>query len=277
MREVESPSKMAALTKSRCWNMSRHDARRSPRPPQALQLRTSLLVASLASLTACRPEPGGSPPDLPEVGIPRCDSRVAIDGKLDETCYHHEALVARFVVAGAPGESAPATRAWLFWDEDRLLFAFDCEDAHIAARAPSEVEKDVDPQDRVEIFLWSGRPEDAYHCLELAPLGAAHDYEARFYRRFDDSWAPAGLRWAAAPTERGYSVEGVVPREAMEGMGFKLRAGERWRLGLFRADFDGLAPGTEPRWITWVDRGGTPDFHVAGSFGQSVLEGRRAR
>ena len=234
-------------------------------------------MALLLGLPACRPEPGGSPPDLPEVGIPRCDSRVAIDGKLDETCYHHEALVARFVVAGAPGEAAPATRAWLFWDEDRLLFAFDCEDAHIAARPPSGVEKDVDPQDRVEIFLWSGRPEDGYHCLELSPGGAAHDYTARFYRRFDDSWAPAGLRWSAALAARGYSVEGELPRAALEDMGFRLRAGERWRLGLFRADFEQAAPGAEPRWITWVDHGGPPDFHVAGSFGHSVLEERHER
>jgi len=180
-------------------------------------------------------------------------------------------------VAGAPTATAPGTRAWLFWSEGRLLFAFDCEDGRVVARPPSTSERAVDPQDRVEIFLWSGRAEDGYYCLELSPAGAAHDYRARFYRQFDDVWSPAGLRWSAAPTARGYSVEGELPRDGVEAMGFRLRAGERWRLGLFRADFDSDAPGAEPRWIAWVDHGGTPDFHVAGSFGHAVLEERHAR
>jgi hypothetical protein len=54
-------------------------------------------------------------------------------------------------------------------------------------------------------------------------------------------------------------------------MGFHLRARERWRAGLFRADF---APGKPdaPDWITWIDaRTPQPDFHVAGAFGTLVL------
>jgi hypothetical protein len=268
---------------SQCWPTRSPVERRGkasgkPLPVRAAQrLVTPELIALLVFLPACRTEPEARQPEAPEVRIPHCDLPVEIDGKLDDACYLDEAMVARFVVAGAPGEAAPGTRAWLSWSDEGLFFAFDCEDEHVVSRPPSAGEKDVDPQDRVEVFLWSGRAEDGYHCLELSPGGAAHDYVARFYRRFDDSWSPAGLRWSAAPTAKGYSVEGELPRTAVEDMGFRLRAGERWRLGLFRADFEGSAAGAEPRWITWVDHGGAPDFHVAGSFGYFVLEERHER
>jgi len=193
---------------------------------------------------------------------------LAADGNLDEPCYAQHAPLKAFRVAGDAARTAPSTRAWLFWAEERLVCAFECTDSSPAWAAPEADERLVDGQDRVELFLW---PKDAsYFCIEAAPGGAVHDYEARFYRRFDDTWSPVG-GWAckARQTQEGYAVEMIIPRQAIEAMGLKLEAGVALKLGLFRADFDKL--NGEPTWITWVDHGREPDFHVSESFGTALF------
>jgi hypothetical protein len=209
--------------------------------------------------------------DAPLLTVKRLVHPMCIDGKLAEPCYNDPPTVARFVVAGAPDAQPQPTKAWLFWDPDRLIFAFQVEDKQQVARPRSDREHDVDAQDRVEIFLWSGRASDAYYCVEIGARGAIHDYAARFYRKFDDGWAPAAMQVAVTSTETGYCVEGELSRAALEAAGFRLRAGEELHCGLFRADFTPGRP-AEPTWICWVDaRGSQPDFHVAKSFGRIRL------
>jgi hypothetical protein len=208
---------------------------------------------------------------MPSVTVPALSGDVLLDGRLTEPCYKSPPLVANFVVPGNPALRPQPTRAWLFWQPDRFIFAFDVEDAAIVSSPPSTNKHDLDTQDRVELYLWSGSPRDAYYCVEIAAGGALHDYKARFYRQFDDSWNLPGFKYAVAPTPRGYSVEAAIPRAAMEQMGFHLRAGETMRAGLFRADYSPAAPG-QPTWICWVDgKTPQPDFHVAASFGKIIL------
>ena len=192
--------------------------------------------------------------------------------QLRKSGYRRAPLVNQFVVAGHPGRRPAATSAWLFWSEERLVFAFECDDPTLVASRPTLREADVDPQDRVELFLWSGREADAYYCLEIAAAGAVHDYAARFYRRFDDTWSPHGWQYAVKPRPGGYRVEAALSRAALEAMGFPVRAGGRIRAGLFRADFAPDRPDA-PDWITWVDaRTPHPDFHVAAAFGTLVFQ-----
>jgi hypothetical protein len=212
----------------------------------------------------------------PTLLVPRLSSEARIDGRLDEPCYQGTPALSNFVVAGAPGFGPQPTRAWLFWQPERLVFAFEVTDAQVVAAPESGREHDVDAQDRVEVFLWSGRAGDTYYCVEVGARGAVHHYAARFYRRFDDAWHPPGSKVAAASTPGGYCVEVELPRNALESAGFRLRSGETLRCGLFRADFqpDQL---DRPTWICWVDaHGPKPDFHVAGSFGRIVLQDTRA-
>lgn len=204
--------------------------------------------------------------------VPYVADAIDVDGRLDEPCYRRCPPLTRFVDAADPDSPIPATKVWLFWSRDRLTLACECDDPTPVAAAPSDNERDVDPQDRVELFLWSGRASDTYYCLELAAQGAVHDYKARFYRQFDDSWRPAGLRCAVRRTTSGYVVEATLTHEDLQCMGFALESGACLRAGLFRADFDRL--GGTPTWITWV-RADTrePDFHVAESFGTLRLIG----
>ena len=224
--------------------------------------------ASVLSLAGCATAPMAVPS---QAMVPRLHDSFVIDGRLTEPCYARAPLVKRFVVAGAPAKTPQPTRAWLFWEPERLVFGFEVIDADIVAASELGRERDVDPQDRVELFLWSGRTNDIYFCIEIGARGAVHDYSARFYRRFDDTWSPASWKYAVTPTPGGYQVEGELSRAAMERMGFRLAPGGRLRAGLFRADFRAGVP--EPNWICWVDaHEPQSDFHVGGSFGEIILK-----
>ena len=207
----------------------------------------------------------------PTLEIPYSVDIVVADGNLDEQCYSRHAPLRNFVVAASPDRTAMSTEFWLFWSEEHLVFASRCEDTTLAASKPSDDEHHVDGQDRVELFLWNGDPLAPYYCLELAPHGAIHDYKAVFYRQFDDEWSPVGTwKSSATTTKDGYNIELLLPKSAIEAMGHALEDRHSLYVGLFRADFDRLN-GT-PTWITWVDHGMEPDFHVAESFGMAVLE-----
>jgi hypothetical protein len=233
----------------------------------AFLLPLILAAADAFSLSGCSTARRQAPT---HATIPHLRQAIVIDGRLSEPCYAQAPLVDQFVAAGAPNKPLQPTRAWLFWNSERLVFAFDVVDADVVATEESHREHDVDQQDRIELFLWSGRTNDAYFCIEIGARGAVHDYSARFYRRFDDTWSPAEWRYAVTATAGGYQVEGELLRAAMERMGFRLAPRERLRAGLFRADFrSGMS---EPIWVCWVDANGAqPDFHVPESFGEIIL------
>jgi hypothetical protein len=239
-------------------------------------LRFAAAGAALAVMTACASTERPHPP--PRLTAARCTDPVTLDGRLDEPCWRTPPFD-HFVVASAPGRAVPRTKVWLAWNDDHFFFAFDCEDDDVVAAPIDKSEHEVDKQDRVELFVGSGRDQAAYDCLELSPAGALHDYRARFYRQFDDDWKAPGFAYFVAPNDRdgrGYVVEAAVSRAELEALGLELRTGATWRIGLFRADFTHARPG-DPTWITWVDAGlKVADFHVADSFGEVVLRGEPA-
>ncbi len=220
-----------------------------------------VLVALL--LTACAHVPRDP---VIALGIMRLTEPLQVDGRLDEPCYQRVIPVTDFKVASQPGAEARPTRAWLQWNEAGLWFAFVAQDTTLMAAPPTGDEHAVDAQDRIEIFLW---PQDSrrYFCLEIAPDGAVHDYAARIYRQFEDSWAPAGARVASRRTPDGYAVEGFLPATALHAMGVRSwKSGTRLHLGLYRADFRPEAP-DDPIWLTWVEPNlPKPDFHVRATF-----------
>jgi len=225
-------------------------------------LRCSPALAVLL-LTACAHVPRDP---VMALSIARLTELLQVDGRLDEPCYQRVIPVTDFKVASQPGVEARPTQAWLQWNEAGLWFAFAAQDTTIMAAPPTADEHAVDAQDRIEIFLW---PQDSqgYFCLEIAPDGAVHDYAARLYRRFDDSWTPAGARSAARRTTDGYAVEGFLPATALHAMGVhSWKSGTRLHLGLYRADFRPEAP-DDPIWLTWVEPNlPKPDFHVRATF-----------
>lgn len=196
---------------------------------------------------------------------------LTVDGCLEETVYGQEPFTADFKVASMVRVKAPETRAWLWWDQDGLWFAFAARDDGIVAAPLTADEHAVDAQDRVEIFLW---PEASphYFCIEIAPDDAVHDYAARIYRRFDNAWKPVGAQFAAQRTPGGYAVEGFISVADLRLMGMKTWGiGTHLGVGLFRADFRPGAP-EDPIWLTWIDPHlPQADFHVQETFAQVIL------
>lgn len=223
-------------------------------------------VTLLLSACACVPRTS-----IPAFKIARLTESLRVDGYLDEPCYERATPVTDFKVASQPGAAAPTTEAWLQWNEAGLWFAFAAQDVTIMAAPPTGDEHAVDAQDRVEIFLW---PENSrsYFCLEIAPDGAVHDYAARVYRRFDDSWTPARAKSAARRTAYGYTVEGFIPVVALHAMGVSSwKPGTSLHMGLYRAEFRPDAP-DDPIWLTWVEPNlPKPDFHLRATFAPVVL------
>ena len=225
-------------------------------------LRTSSFLIAIL-LTACAHVPHDP---VMALRITRLSEPLHVDGCLDEPGYQRVIPVTDFKVASQLGVEARPTRAWLQWNEAGLWFAFSAQDTTIVAAPPTEDEHAVDSQDRVEIFLW---PENSrrYFCMEIAPDGAVHDYAARVYRQFDDSWTSSGARLAAQRTADGYAVEGFVPVIALQAMGVRCwKPGTEFHVGLYRADFHLDVP-DGPIWLTWVEPNlPKPDFHVRAAF-----------
>jgi hypothetical protein len=232
----------------------------------ALLLGIVLLRFGLAT------SPGLAADPAPTLRVPKFDGEIRIDGKLDEDCYRRTEPLADFHVAGRSNEQPPRTRAWVLWRERGLVVAFECDDARLVAEAPAADEMLAAAQDRVEIFLWDGRPESAYPCVEMAARGAVLDYSARFYRRFDNAWSLKGLKCAARVAGERYWVEAELPADALRPLGITLAEGKRCRGGLFRGDYRTGEKDEEPVWITWVNAPvEKPDFHIAASFGTFVF------
>lgn len=225
-------------------------------------LRSAPVLVVLV-LTGCAHAPREP---MTALSITRLTEPVQVDGRLEEPCYRRVIPVTDFKVASRPGAKASPTQAWLQWNEAGLWFAFAAEDTTIVAAPPAADEHAVDVQDRVEIFLWPPNSQ-RYFCLEIAPDGAVHDYAARIYRRFDDSWTPVGARFAARRTEDGYAVEGFIPVAALRAMGVRSwESGTQLYVGLYRADFRPEAL-EDPTWLTWVEPNlPKPDFHVRATF-----------
>lgn len=230
-----------------------------PRALVALALGSSLLAPAAIA------EP-------PSLEIPRLPGAVEVDGVLDEPFYKSTPLVEGFAVAGSPEIKPPATRAWVFWDPEKLVFAYECEEPDLIASEPTGDETDVLPQDRSEVFLWSGKEGSPYYGFEIGAKGAVLDFRAEFPRKVDLTWTPKPWPLAVKPTAKGYIVEGAFPRALLEEMGLSLREKATWRCGLFRGDFHPPGGKRDVDWIAWVDSGRPrADFHIPESFGTFTL------
>ncbi len=205
--------------------------------------------------------------------IPKLQQEIVIDGKLEEECYKNTQPVERFTVAGHPEQEAPTTQAWVFWNEEKMVFTFNCADENIAAKPRSWDEMAVAPQDRVEFYLWSGNEEDQFISFEIAPLGASLEYRTKYYRFFNFGWTPETLNFAVSLTDEGYCMEAELFAEDLAQAKIPLDGGARFRAGLFRSQVEDLAKNEEPTWITWIDASEPfPDFHIPRSVGVFVLE-----
>ena len=145
--------------------------------------------------------------------------------------------------------------------QERFFFSFEVCDTTVTLSQPFLSERDVEPEDRVEIFLSpKGDLSQPYYCAEIDPEGRVMDYRAAFFRQFDFSWQFETLVTSATRTSSGYRVGGSIARKELEQLGLDL-AGGFW-MGAFRADF---RPDGTVHWFSRIPTDdAVPDFHKPG-------------
>ena len=144
-----------------------------------------------------------------------------------------------------------------FAGEDYFYFYYDVIDPTVTLKEGFKEEKDVEPEDRVEIFF-SPRPEmDIYYCAEIDPEGRVLDYSSKYYREMDYGWNFSTMDLFSKITEKGYLIAGRVSKEELRSLGLDLEGG--FSMGVFRADFreDGTV-----NWYSAIPSDDkAPDFH----------------
>jgi hypothetical protein len=167
-------------------------------------------------------------------------------------------------------ETAPETAFCVLMADDALYFAFRVTDADVVLiEGRPDDESLVARGDRVELFLARDPELDEYFSIEIDPRARVLDYQAAFYRRFDEGWDCPDLEVAARQRPGGYDVEGRIPVSALEEMGVSGAPSRPILAGVFRGEFshrEGGAP--RESWISWVrPQVAEPDFHVPSAFG----------
>ena len=167
-------------------------------------------------------------------------------------------------------EVSPQTCLAMLRDEQYLYFFFDVSDDEIVTAPVFQKERDIEKGDRVELFFSGDKDMRKYYCFEIDPEGRTLSYAAQHYRKMDFDWdVPAGYKVAARPRPGGYTVEGAIPLEFLEG----LKKGEAVFFGAYRAEFSREDNKLVENWLTWVDPGtASPDFHVPASWGRLRLD-----
>ncbi len=166
-------------------------------------------------------------------------------------------------------EVSPETSLSMVRDDEYLYFFFNVSDAEIVTHPVFSKERDVEKEDRVELFFSKDKDMREYYCLEIDSQGRTLSYAAQHYRKIDFDWeAPAGYKVSARARQGGYTVEGAIPLAFLDG----LKKGEDIFFGAYRAEFSVKDNQLVENWLTWVDPATTePDFHVPASLGKLRL------
>lgn len=199
-----------------------------------------------------------NPQPLPTVTIPRIDSKIQIDGILDESAW---LSAARVPLAFTPlGEPAPAqTQALLAYDSRCLYAAFIAEEEHINRLKAEATNRDGPTfyDDSVELFIDHAGAGDEYYHLSANTLGTLFDQKV-----LDSSW---NAQWSAAVSvEDGRWIVEIALE--FEAIGAQVpESGESWRINLAR----NRTTTGEMEHITWA----VPydSFHTPSRFGWAVF------
>lgn len=176
-----------------------------------------------------------------------------------------------------PWESSPAPQTCFraVWNEENLLFRFDCVDEDLVLGDGETLKQRVLSSDRVEIFLAPDLSLDPYYALEISPRGEILAYRGQHYRQFDWEWTCPGLEVEAGIHGKEYFVQGVLPMSALRELNILKPGATQFYAGVFRAEFSHKPDGSiHSGWMPWVNpQTERPDFHVPSAFGIFELVG----
>ncbi|MBD0833330.1 sugar-binding protein [Aestuariibaculum sediminum] len=160
------------------------------------------------------------------------------------------------------------------YNETHLLVCFKVFDEAVYLDLKGDNWQNIANSDRVELFFRKDENLSPYYCLEIDPSPRVLDFIAYPNRNFDYSWRwPDKHLLVKSNIEQAYfAVEKAISLESLKQLGL-LKSG-KLEVGVYRAKYNKSTLGLmEPTWITWVNPNTeTPNFHVASSFGEFILE-----
>jgi hypothetical protein len=163
----------------------------------------------------------------------------------------------------------PHTEFRALWNEDRLVFRFECTDEDIVLGTGENSTERVLGSDRAEIFLATDLTLQSYFGFEMAPSGEVHAYRAKHYRQFDREWSCDGFEFSAQREARRYFIEGSISMRALRELNILKPDAREFFAGVYRAEFTRKPDGSAHQgWMAWINPNTErPDFHVPESFG----------
>ena len=122
-----------------------------------------------------------------------------------------------------------------FATDSLFFFRFDVVENTLTLEEGFKDERDVEYEDRAEIFFSPAGKLKTYVGAEIDPLGRVMDYKCTYYRDFDYNWNFKTLKTFHRMTPSGYSIAGHVSWSELEELGIDREKG--FLMGAFRADF----------------------------------------
>ena len=122
-----------------------------------------------------------------------------------------------------------------FATDSLFFFRFDVMENTLTLEEGFKDERDVEYEDRVEIFVSPAGKLKTYVGAEIDPMGRVMDYKCTYYRDFDYGWNFETMECSRRMTPSGYSIAGHVSWSELEDLGIDNRKG--FLMGAFRADF----------------------------------------
>ena len=130
-----------------------------------------------------------------------------------------------------------ATEFQCYLSPHYFYFKFQVPDETITLQEPFLKKLDVCNEDRAEIFLSATPGMETYYSMEIDPAGRTLDYVTHYYRQFDYDWAFETLQTETSIEAARYTVAGRLSTAEMQQIGIPT---DKFYMGVFRADFDGL-------------------------------------
>jgi streptogramin lyase len=214
--------------------------------------------------------------EIPRYVVNRIDSKIQIDGRLDEAAWRNATELSKFKFAWWKSGKKEQTVARMLWDDKFLYVSYQCEDAHVSAEN-TEHDSAVYQDDCVELFTAPNpkRPND-YFNIEMNVNRAILD------RHHPDGPGKKVPNWNSKGIVIATTVDGTLNNDADNDRGWILEVaipfanfshvtktshpsdGDIWHLNLNR-----LGGKTNKQYSQWsTGKTEHPNFHDPDSFGR---------
>jgi hypothetical protein len=197
------------------------------------------------------------------------DGLISLDGKQTEQVWRLSDNIRSFVNPWN-SKTCPETSLSMLNDSKYLYFFFDVTDDDLVLANDFSTERDVEKEDRVELFFSKDKEMNEYYGFEMDAKGRVLSYGCHYYRKFNYDWdVPAGFDVVGSIRPGGYSVEAAIPIEFIRDF---IHDNAFIYFGAYRAEFSKQDGAIIENWLTWKDsQTALPDFHVPLSLGKLTI------